>query len=66
MRAVPFRPFAIFMTDGRSFKIPTSDHIFIYPSGLIGLEDDAGVVNLLPPEQVTGIETRPRRSQRRR
>lgn len=57
MRATPFVPFSLFMTDGRSFGIPTSDHIFIYPSGLIVVEADKGVVNLLPPSQVAGAET---------
>ncbi len=56
IRATPFVPFTVFMTDGRSFGIPTSDHIFIYPSGLIGVEDDRRVVNLLPPFQVSGVE----------
>jgi len=55
--AAPFRPFKIFMTDGRSFGIATSDRLFILPSGLIVVEDDRQVVNLLPPEQVSGVET---------
>jgi hypothetical protein len=59
VRAAPFRPFKIFMTDGRSFGIPTSDHLFILPSGLIVVEDDRQVVNLLPPEQVSGVERQP-------
>jgi hypothetical protein len=57
MRAAPFRPFKIFMNDGRSFGIATSDHLFILPSGLIVVKDDRQVVNLLPPEQVSGVET---------
>jgi hypothetical protein len=59
VRAAPFRPFTIFMTDGRSFGIPTSDHLSIMPSGLIVVEDDRQVVNLLPPEQVSGVERKP-------
>jgi len=47
------------MTDGRSFGIPTSDHLFILPSGLIVVEDHRQVVNLLPPEQVSGVERQP-------
>lgn len=57
MGASPFRPFTIFMTDGRSFGIPTSDHVSVMPSGLIVVEDDKRVVNLLPPFQVAGVET---------
>ena len=57
MRATPFVPFTLFMTDGRSFGIPTSDHIFIYPSGLVVVEDDQRVVNLLPPSQIAGVES---------
>lgn len=59
VRAAPFRPFTIFMTDGRSFGIPTSDHLSIMPSGLMVIEDDRQVVDLLPPEQVSGVERRP-------
>jgi hypothetical protein len=47
------------MTDGRAFGIPTSDHLFIQPSGLIVVEDDRQVVNLLPPEQVSDVERQP-------
>jgi hypothetical protein len=54
--ATPFQPFTLFLTDGRSFRVPTADHIFIYPSGLIGLEDDGGVVNFLRANQLTGVE----------
>ncbi|MFN2507734.1 MAG: hypothetical protein ABR589_03065 [Chthoniobacterales bacterium] len=57
MRATPFTPFTIFMTDGRSFGILTSDHVSIMPSGLIVVEDDKRVVNLLPPRQVAGVES---------
>ena len=60
MRAAPFRPFKIFMTNGRSFGIATSDHVSIMPSGLIVVEDDRQVVNLLPPEQVSGVESQPK------
>ncbi len=59
MRATPFLPFTLFMTDGRSFGISTSGHIFIYPSGLIVVEDDKRVVNLLPPSEVAGVEKQP-------
>jgi hypothetical protein len=58
IRASPFRPFTIFMSDGRSFGVPTSDHASIMASGLIVVEDDKGAVNLLPPSQLAGIETR--------
>lgn len=57
MRAMPFVPFTLLMTDGCSFGIPTADQIFILPSGLIVVEDDKRVVNLLPPFQVAGVET---------
>lgn len=57
MRATPWVPFTLSLTDGRSFGIATSDHIFILPSGLIVVEDDKRVVNLLPPFQVAGVET---------
>ena len=57
MRAIPFVPFTLFMTDGRFFRIPTADHIFIYPSGLVVVEDDKRVVNLLPPSQIAGVES---------
>jgi len=57
MQAMPFVPFRVFMTDGRSFGIVTSDHISVLPSGLIVVEDDKRVVNLLPPFQVAGVET---------
>jgi hypothetical protein len=60
VREAPFRPFKIFMTDGRSFGIATSDHLFILPSGLIVVEDDEQVVNLLLPEQVSGVERQPK------
>lgn len=57
MRAMPFAPFTIYMTDGRQFGVPTSDHVSIMPSGLIVVEDDKHVVNLLPSYQVAGVET---------
>ena len=58
IRATPFMPFTLQMTDGRAFRVPHPDHIFVYPSGLIGVEDDEGVVNLLPSIHLSGIEPR--------
>lgn len=33
--AIPFQPFFIHMTDGRSFRIPHRDYLMILPNGRI-------------------------------
>ncbi len=57
IKAMPFMPFTLHMTDGRAFRIPHPDHISVMVKGLIVVQDDEGVVNLLPPLLLAGIET---------
>lgn len=56
-KAMPFMPFTLHMTDGRAFRIPHPDHISVMAKGLIVVQDDEGVVNLLRPLLLAGIET---------
>lgn len=57
IKAVPFAAFTLHMTDGRAFSVPHPDFIWVTPKGLIVVEDEQHVVNLLPPLLLAGIET---------
>ncbi len=55
--AIPFQPFVIHMTDGRSFRIHHRDYLYIFPSGRVALvarsEGNAG--DLIDVMLITGL-----------
>ncbi len=57
MKAVPFLPFVVRIADGRSFSVPHSDHIFVSPKGLVVIENDEGLLDILPSLMISGIST---------
>jgi hypothetical protein len=50
----PFRPFSIQINDGRSIEVPHEDHIIVGQFA-VTIEDDAGIVRILPYRNVSGI-----------
>ncbi len=58
-RAVPFRPFTVHMTDGRSFRVPHPDFLFMSPTGrtvIICEEGEAEDFSILDLLLMTEIE----------
>lgn len=45
------------MADGRAFPVPHPDHILVTSKGLIVVEDDEGLVDILPALLLAGIES---------
>ena len=39
-RAVPFQPFQIELSSGRTLKVPHPDHILVTSGGIVGVEDE--------------------------
>ena len=68
VQSVPFKPFAIRMTDGREYSVQTIDHIFFPPSGgRVVVEDDDGCIIALPALHMSGlVEGAVRKSKPRR
>lgn len=54
-KAIPFLPFTVHVADGRSFPVPHPDHILVTAKGLVVIEDDVGLVDVLPILLVSGI-----------
>lgn len=53
---VPFSPFAIRMSDGQEYAVPTVDHIYITPRGFsVVVADHSGSVVLLPVPHMSGL-----------
>ena len=52
----PFVPFAIRMADGREYKVPTRDHIWL-PAGTraVFVVDDDGIGMQLPGMLISGL-----------
>lgn len=62
MQGVPFKPFAIRMTDGREYSVQTHDHIFFPPSGgQVVVEDDDGFIITLSALHMSGLVEVPER-----
>ena len=55
IKAMPFLPFTVHVDDGRSFPVPHPDHILVTTKGVVVIEDDAGLVDILPILLVSGI-----------
>ncbi len=57
IKAVPFLPFTVRVADGRSFLVPHSDHILVTAKGLVVIENDQGLLDILPILLISGIST---------
>ena len=53
---VPFRYFTVFVTDQRKFPVPTRDHIFLGKGGTVIVQDDAGVIDIISPQQIASVQ----------
>jgi hypothetical protein len=62
---VPFIPFAVRMTDGREYRVPTIDHIYFPPTGgRVVISDDDGCIIALPALHISGLVEGPFRKKR--
>jgi hypothetical protein len=53
---VTFVPFAVRMTDGREYRVPTIDHIYFPPTGgVVVISDDNGSIIALPALHMSGL-----------
>jgi hypothetical protein len=57
IRAMPFIPFTVFVADGRSFAVPHPDHILVTSRGLVAIENDQGLLDILPILLISGLLT---------
>ena len=57
IKAIPFLPFTVHVADGRSFPVPHPDHILVTSKGLVVIEGDDGLLDILPILLVSGIRT---------
>ena len=49
-------PFSIRTSDGREYRVPSLDHIWVTPNGArVSVADDEGVTVLLGPLHISGI-----------
>lgn len=60
IRAVPFQPFRIELNSGRVLEVPHPDHILVTSGGMVGVEDDQGLLDVVAALHITSIRsTRP-------
>ena len=57
----PFQPFSIQMNDGRSIDVPHPDHA-IAGRFAATIEDDNGIIRILPYRNMSGLTVDPNRS----
>jgi hypothetical protein len=57
IRAVPFQPFQIELSSGRVLKVPHPDHILVTSGGIVGVEDDAGLLDVVAVLHITSIQS---------
>ena len=57
IKAIPFMPFIVHVADGRFFPVPHPDHILVTSKGLVVIENDEGLLDILPILLVSGIHT---------
>jgi hypothetical protein len=60
VKAVPFEPFTVHITDGRNFKVPTADHVSLSPNGrVLHIWHERGGSDRVDVALITSIETEP-------
>ena len=57
IRAVPFQAFQIELSSGRALKVPRPDHILVTTGGMVAVEDDAGLVDVVAALHITSIRS---------
>jgi hypothetical protein len=57
IRAVPFQPFQIELSSGRALKVPHPDHILVTTGGMVAVEDDVGLVDVVAALHITSIRS---------
>jgi hypothetical protein len=56
LEIVPFVPFAIRMANGREYRVPTIDHVYLPPRGrLVVVSDDDGITVAIPSLLISGL-----------
>src|SRR5205085_11593410 len=58
IKAIPFIPFSLFVADGRQFPVPHPDHILVTSAGLVAIENDQGLLDILPILHIPGIQAK--------
>ena len=57
IKAVPFNPFTLEVSSGRHVHVPHPDHILVTAKGVIAVEDDEGLVDIISALHLVGITT---------
>jgi hypothetical protein len=57
VRAVPFQPFQIELSGDRVLNVPHPDHIFVTSGGIVAVEDDAGLLDVVAALHITSIHS---------
>jgi hypothetical protein len=57
IRAVPFQPFRIELGSGRTLEVPHPDHILVTSGGMVGVEDDDGLLYVVAALHITSIRS---------
>ena len=55
IRAVPFQLFQIELSGGRVLRVPHADHILVTSGGIVGVEDDDGLLDVVAALHITSI-----------
>jgi hypothetical protein len=56
VRAVPFQPFSIDLSSGRTLPLPHPDHILV-GRGMVAVEDDHGLIDVIAGLHIAGIRS---------
>ena len=57
LKASPFVPFTIYVTDGREYRVPTADHAHVLPDNRrVSVWTDDNRQYTLPLRQLSGVE----------
>lgn len=51
----PFRAFRLELSGGRQVRVPHRDHIMVTTKGIIVVEDDDGLVDIIPALHLAAI-----------
>lgn len=56
IHSAPWRRFTVYLADGRSFPVPTQDHVMLTRKRTLHLQNDEGIVDIIGLGQISSVQ----------
>jgi|GEM_PF-6238646 len=56
IHSAPWRAFTVYLSDGRSFPVPTRGHVMLTKKATLHLQNDEGIVDIIGLRQISSVQ----------